>query len=307
MKKKPIRPSQEMQDEKAQIEFPSRNVVKVLFPYVYAGWEQWILLVGDRHFDSVDTDRKLQLAHLEMARERNAFIVEVGDTFDAMQGKFDPRRDYDSLRPEYKSRDYLDVIVKDAAQFLGPYADCFLVFGRGNHESSVLKTANVDLINNLVHRLNSDHGGNVQPGGYGGWIKFIFKIGGTQSVSQNMKYHHGSGGGGPVTRGVIQTNRQAVYLPDADIVINGHTHDEWYVPIARERLSNMGVVYQDIQHHIRLTTYKDEYKDGFDGFHVERWGPPKPKGVAWLRFYCAKQRSEHGNNSIKVDVTLDVQ
>lgn len=264
------------------------------------------MLVSDRHFDSVDTDRELQRIHLEKAEERNAFIAEFGDTFDAMQGRFDPRRDYDTLRPEYKKNDYLDAITVDAAKFLGPYAKRFLVFGRGNHESSVLKNTNTDLISNLVHRLNSEHGGNIQAGGYGGWILFSFKIGGTQRERVKLKYHHGSGGGGPVTRGVIQTNRQAVYLPDADIVVNGHTHDEWYVPIARERISEQGVPYSDIQHHIRLSTYKDEYGDGSKGFHVERWGPPKPKGIAWLRFYCAMKDNKK-NQEIKMDVTLDIQ
>jgi len=93
------------------------------------------------------------------------------------------------------------------------------------------------------------------------------------------------GGGGPVTRGVIQTNRQAVYLPDADIVVNGHTHDGWYVPIARERLTNMGRITRDIVHFVRTPGYKDEYNDGSSGYHIEKWGPPKPLGAAWLRFW----------------------
>ncbi len=57
-----------------------------------------------------------------------------------------------------------------------------------------------------------------------------------------MAYHHGYGGGGPVTKDVIQTNRRAVYLPDANIVISGHTHDRWIVPVTRNRISHIGIV-----------------------------------------------------------------
>ena len=289
---------------KIDIEHTASNVLTMRFPYVHAGWEQWILLSSDRHHDSKSADRELELEHLKKAVERNAYVIDVGDIFDAMQGKFDPRRSYSDLRPEYKLDTYLDEIVIDAAKFYGPYAERFLVIGRGNHESAIVKNNNVDLISNLVHRLNSEYSGKIQPGGYGGWVKFQFMIGGTQRLSKNLKYFHGAGGGGPVTRGVIQTNRQAVYLPDADIVVNGHTHDAWYMPIQRERISDQGIIYQDIQHHIRTTSYKDEYKDGKGGWHVETWRPPKPIGAAWLRFYY---ESVDSRGTIKVEAIQDLR
>lgn len=296
MKKKTASPR--ILKDKIEIEQVGGNVLKVVFPYVYSGWEQWMLLSSDRHHDSKSADRDLEIEHLEKAKERKAYVIDVGDIFDAMQGKFDPRRSYSDLRPEYKLDNYLDEIVVDAAKFYKPYADRFLVIGRGNHESAILKNNTVDLISNLVHRLNSEGGGRIQAGGYGGWVKFQFKIGGTQCISKNLKYFHGAGGGGPVTRGVIQTNRQAVYLPDADIVVNGHTHDAWHMPIQRERISEQGVIYQDTQHHIRTTSYKDEYKQGASGWHVETWKPPKPIGAAWLRFFHKQGR--HGGIGIEV-------
>lgn len=263
----------------------SRNVLEVSFTNVREGWEQWILLSSDRHHDSKWTDRDEEIKHLEQVKQRNAYIIDAGDMYDVMQGKFDPRRSYKDLRPEYTVENYLDEIVADAAKFYGPYADRFLVIGRGNHEQAVLKNNGVDLISNTVHRLNGDYKGRIQAGFYGGWVLFRFTIHDTQRMSKRLKYFHGAGGGGPVTRGVIQTNRQAVYLPDADIVLNGHTHDAWYVPIARERMNDAGTIYQDLQHYVRTTSYKDEYQDGGDGWHVETWKPPKPIGAAWLRFY----------------------
>lgn len=248
-----------------------------------ASWEQWIMLSSDRHHDSPHCNRKLETRHLEEAREKDAIILDFGDTLDAMQGKFDPRRSFADVRPEDARPDYYDRIVQHAAEDYAPYAANFAMIGRGNHETAVLDKANTDLTSNLVHRLNSDHGGNVKCGGYGGWVIIrVTAYSGSRS-SVRIKYHHGAGGGGPVTKGVIQTNRQAVYLPDADVVVNGHTHDAWYMPLKRERLDARGAVYFDNVHFIRTPGYKDGYGDGSSGFEVERWMPPKPHGCAWLR------------------------
>jgi len=261
------------------------NVLSVYFDDVCAGWEQWVLLSADRHHDSVHCDRALERQHLEQAKERDAIILDFGDLFCAMQGKYDPRSSMDDIRPEDVGTDYLDRIVSHAARDYAAYAANWLLIGQGNHETNIRKRHGTDLISNLVHRLNADHGGRCHVGGYGGWVRFMVTAQGTRRSSVKLKYHHGAGGGGPVTRGVIQTNRQAVYLPDANIVVNGHTHDAWYVPIARERLGATGKTYHDLQHFVRVPGYKDEYANGAGGFHIEKWGPPKPIGAAWLRLW----------------------
>lgn len=252
-------------------------------------WEQWALLTSDRHHDSPHCNRVLERRHLEEARERNAFICDFGDLFDAMQGKFDPRRNLGDVRPEDKTPAYYDSIVKHAAEDYGAYADLFALISKGNHETAVIDKANTDLIQRLVTRLNGDYGGNVKVGGYGGWVIFRVTRGVNNRTSKSLKYHHGAGGGGPVTRGVIQTNRQAVYLPDADIVVNGHTHDAWHVPIKRERIDQRGEVYFDTVHFLRTPGYKDGYRDGSSGFEIEKWQPPKSQGCAWLRFRIEDQ------------------
>lgn len=269
----------------------SRNVVTVRFDEPSDGDVYWVMLSSDRHHDNVYCNRNLEREHLDKAIERDALIIDVGDLFCAMQGKYDPRSNMDDIRPEDVGDDYLDRIVSHAASDYAQYAKNWLVMSHGNHETNILKRHGVDIISNLIHRLNSDHGGGVHHGQYGGWVRFLFgKRGGI-----NLKYHHGAGGGGAVTRGVIQTNRQAVYLPDANIVVNGHTHDEWVVPIARERFSTRGVVGRDILWFARTAGYKDEYADGAQGFHIEKWGPPKPLGCVWVKFtynHAARGRIE---------------
>ena len=63
--------------------------------------EWWFLLSGDRHHDNPHADHALELKHLEMARSRNAGIIDVGDMHCAMEGKFDPRRNKAGIREEH--------------------------------------------------------------------------------------------------------------------------------------------------------------------------------------------------------------
>jgi len=240
---------------------------------------------SDAHQDNLHCVRTVEEKHLELALERNALIIDNGDLFCAMQGRGDPRSDYDSLRPEHKRADYLNALVETAAKRYEKYAPIWLMLGRGNHETAVLKNKNFDLTSALAVMMNQATHAAVQVGGYGGWIKFQFRIQKTVQTSINLKYFHGAGGGGPVTRGVIDTNRQSVYLPDAHIVLNGHTHDNYVLPITRELINSAGTISHDYLWHIRTPSYKDEYGSGEGGFHIERGRPPKPIGCVWGRFY----------------------
>jgi len=177
-------------------ELTHRNVVVVKYKNVTKGWEQWVQLTGDRHHDNPRSNWKLEREQLEKAKKRQAHIVDVGDLFCAMQGKYDPRSSMDDLRPENVREDYLDGLIETAAEFYTPYAENFLVIGYGNHESNIRKRHGVDLTSNLVHHLNYE-GGKVFPGFYGGWVRFVFKVNNSQSISKNLYYHHGAGGGGP--------------------------------------------------------------------------------------------------------------
>ena len=193
------------------------------------------------------------------------------------------------LRPEYRREDYYDFVIKDAAEYLEPYADNIDLMADGNHELSVLKAANTNLMDRLVGILRDKQNSRCVHGGYGGWVRYMFNLSDGENTgprtSIRLKYFHGAGSDAPVTRGVIHTNRQAVFLPDANIVVNGHNHNAYYVPITRERLSNKGVPYFDTQHHIRIPGYKQSYGDGSGGWDVTRGSHPKPIGAFWVRLY----------------------
>jgi hypothetical protein len=281
------------------VEAVAPNVHIIRFDNVQAGWEQYIMLSADRHHDNAHCDQRLERAQLEKARARNAPIIDAGDLFDAMGGKWDPRRDYDGMRPEYQGNNYLDRLIDVAADFYGPYADLFAVVGPGNHETAMLKRHETDLTARLTRRLRGKGNGQwPYTGGYGGWVIFRLSQGGQRHYTVKLKYHHGAGGGGPVTKGIIKTNRRAVYTPDADVIISGHVHESWVFPMTRERVTQRGHVQLDYQWHVQLAGYKEEYLAG-NGYHVENERSPKPRGCAWLRLYFDDQR-------VKVQAELDL-
>lgn len=290
------------QEGSVSVEKVSRNVIKIHLSDIHDGWEQWLLLSSDRHHDSISSDKAFVKKHLDEARKRNAKILDFGDFFDCMQGKYDPRRSYPDMDKKYlemmqsEGIGYLDAIVKDAVAFYKQYADMFVLISKGNHETAIYNHNDTDLTNRLVYGLNAAAGSQIHTGEYGGWVQFMFTYQKTVKCSRKLKYFHGSGGGGPVTKGVIQSNRQAVIFPDADIVANGHIHESWIVAIPRERISANGVVYKDNQYHVRTGTYKDEYGDGGGGWAVEKGLPPKPIGAVWLRFF-------YSNNRIELELT----
>jgi len=51
------------------------------------------------------------------------------------------------------------------------------------------------------------------------------------------------------------------------------------------KLNTSDVIEQFRQTHIKVGGYKEEFTDGYGGWHVERGGPPKPTGAYWIRFY----------------------
>lgn len=262
--------------------------------------ESVFFMTSDVHFDSVDCARKAFFSDLDRAVSQGAKIMIAGDFFDAMNGRFDPRRSMDKVRKEYQCEDYYDKIVNDAVSKLEKYAPHILLIADGNHELSVLKNANTHLIDRVVGTLNRMKGVKITHGGYGGWIRIMHRgkkmdrFDGTVLV----KYFHGSGGEAPVTRGAIQTARQAVIFPDADVVWNGHSHNAYWIPITRERVSGKGVHFFDTQHHIRTPGYSQGYGDGTAGWEVTRGGVPKPLGSIYMRTF---EKSYGGMNAQKIE------
>lgn len=248
------------------------------------GWEQWFLLRSDVHWDNTQCDRAMERRHLELAVERDAIILDCGDLFCAMQGKYDLRSDKSKVRPEHQKKEYLDALVSTAVDYYTPYAGQLAVIGRGNHEVSIRDRHETDLTDRLVAGLRQKAGAAVVAGGYTQWVV-------VEVIRQNNRkrrviwWTHGYGGGGPVTQDMIQAQRQRTYIENADIMLSGHTHDSWCMDTVRLKINTAYTVERRTVTQLKLPTYKDEYANGSGGYHIQKGRPPKPLGAYWMRMF----------------------
>lgn len=273
-------------------------------------WTGWVLLRSDAHHDSPHSDHDMQKRHLDLAIKRGAAIIDCGDVFDLMQGKWDPRRSKFECRPEFAtSGDYLDKVINNTADFLAPYSSNFVCIGRGNHEQSVMKNLETDVTERLCARMSGISGKNVWSSGYGGYVIFKVDYCG-RSCNLILKHYHGTGGGGEMSKGTLSVVRDAAkFDPNSDIIAEGHIHELWMLSLERERLVTQNGVYKietKPQYHLRCGSYKDEHGSGYAGWSVEKNMPPKSKGAWWVKlgFSAAKFKGEP--QSMKMNVNFEI-
>jgi hypothetical protein len=257
------------------------------------GTDVRIAMLSDLHWDNPHCDREMLKRHLDYCLAENIPVMINGDLFCCMQGRGDNRRNKSDIRPEHNNAMYLDSIINTAADWFLPYAHIIKLVGYGNHETAIIKWQETDLLQRFVDLLNYKAGSNVQTGGYGGWlvIKQISNWG--SSYTTKVKYFHGSGGGGIVTKGAINLTRALEAYENFDVFTMGHIHENSCRNDVRDTLvqhSTSGYNLKQKQLHLMLTgTYKEEYGDGSQGWHVERGAPIKPLGGRILTIKCVRE------------------
>jgi UDP-2,3-diacylglucosamine pyrophosphatase LpxH len=256
----------------------SKNVHELIIDNLYAQ----IAMLSDLHWDNPHCDRDMLKRHLDYCLEEDIPVMINGDMFCLMQGRGDNRRNKSDIRPEHNNAKYLDSIVETAVDWFLPYAHIIKLIGYGNHETSIIKFQETDILQRFVDLLNYKAGSNIQTGGYGGWLVIKQASGWGSKYSTKVKYFHGSGGGGIVTKGAINLTRALETYENFDVFTMGHIHENSCRNDVRDTIDHHsvgGYVLKQKQLHLMLTgTYKEEYGDGSQGWHVERGAPIKPLG-----------------------------
>ena len=246
------------------------------------GCKARVAMLSDIHWDNPKCDWDLLKKHLDYCVSENIPIMFNGDFFCLMQGKGDRRGNKSDIRPEHNNAKYLDSIVETAVEWFSPYAHLMTVVGYGNHETSIIKWQETDVLQRFVDLLNYKNNTNVYTGGYGGWIVVRSSLAGTSRSCIRIKYFHGSGGGGVVTKGALNLTRALEMYEGFDVFTMGHIHENSCRNDVRDTIEHSAKVgYRNVLKdiHLMLTgTYKEEYEDGSKGWHVERGAPPKPVG-----------------------------
>ena len=246
------------------------------------GKKTTIAMLSDLHWDNPKCDRELLKNDLDYCLEHNIPIMLNGDVFCLMQGRGDRRANKSDIRPEHNNARYLDSVVETAVDWFAPYAHLIAVIGYGNHETAIIKWQETDVLQRFVDLLNYKCGTNVQIGGYGGFIVVSQMYASNSFSTFKIKYFHGSGGGGIVTKGAINLTRALEMYEDFDIFSMGHIHENASRNDVRDTIAfhpSKGWYNYQKQLHLMITgAYKEEYEDGSKGWHVERGAPVKPIG-----------------------------
>lgn len=262
-----------------------------------------IALLSDLHWDNPKCDRELLKAHLDYCLKENIPVMINGDFFCLMQGRGDNRRNKSDIRPEHNNARYLDSIVTTAVDWFEPYAKIITVIGYGNHETAIIKFQETDLLARFVDLLNYKCGSNVQTGGYGGWLNIKMNWRDKLIRKVVIKYFHGSGGGGIVTKGNINLTRALQMYEGMDVFTMGHIHENLARNDVRETLKFGTTSGTTLHHHpvhmIVSGCYKEEFTDGFGGWHVERGAPIKPLGGRILTIQINRKFINGRDSSVK--------
>lgn len=246
-----------------------------------------ILLMSDEHWDNVGCNRTVLRQHHNQALKFGAPIFKFGDTLCLMQGKWDKRKSDKQLRPEHRGDDYLNKVLETATEWYEPFKDNIALITGGNHEQSILQRHDFDILRPLTHNLG------VHYGAYQGFVRFVFEIPGKvaghacTSCSAVLCWHHGYGGGGEVTRGMIDNNRtRSQYL--ADIYYSGHIHRRNADENMLIKCGRRGIVEEVQQWFLRGSCYKQEK----DYYHISNGRAGRPLGGWWLEIEFTRQETK---------------
>jgi hypothetical protein len=259
---------------------------------------QYFALLSDLHIGAASLDLAALKRDLQRARERNARILINGDVFDAILPSDKKRYNPTALHERIRGRaDVLNAAIDWAVEILSPYGDLIDLIGIGNHETAVEKHHGSDPVAILINLLHREGHSQIAYGGYTGWVKYTFKTRsetptGGQWWPLRIYYHHGSGGGAPVTKGMLTFSRKAMWVEGSDVIWLGHQHHRTVDADVVQRLNKSNRV-----EHVRrlrvmsgsyLLTYEQQdpseaLANGRRASYASDWGvAPQDKGGVFL-------------------------
>ena len=185
----------------------------------------YFLLASDIHKDSEGFDEKRLRADFDEIKKLNGRIFINGDNVNAIV-KSDSKR-YVKSGDKYANDGILNCITEELTDFYSEWVNYIDVIGIGNHEATIIKYHDYDIIRQVIINLNKLRDKKLQPirhGGYSGFIRLSFHAAKKTSCvyTYDIFYNHGQGGGAEVTKGMIGLQRRQYVI--ADLIWLGHTH-----------------------------------------------------------------------------------
>lgn len=279
---------------KLHVEELSENVHLFEYQNVRSSELVSTLFCSDIHLDSIGCKRNILKKHFDEIKDANGLIFIFGDLLDVMGSYGDRRLQREDIDPQFiqHGRTYLDLVAEYTINFLKPYAKNIALISYGNHEKTINKFHNHDILRSIVWALNLEEGVNIQLGAYSGWVFLRMRNKRTSQVCK-IHYHHGFGGNAKRSKGMLDVQIEAMKYPDANILVRGHTHQKWYDPsTARMRVTPNGRIYKDKIKYIQSGSYVDGIGAGKSGWAVEKNFNPTDIGGWFVDFKLKKSNAE---------------
>jgi len=230
--------------------------------------------ISDLHLDG-NSDIAMIKRFMKKMVDANAEIFILGDIVDGMQATHDPRHKKNMLNMDNIKTSYFNSVLEKAIIVLSPFKDNIIGIGYGNHELTIKKHNEIDILRLIADKLE------CQILGYNGYILGQYNTGiKSHGKIFRIYYCHGSSGNAPVTDGIIKMKRRlAAYV--ADIYISGHVHKDVKISTNMHNVSNSGKLLVESKRHIQLGNFLFPYSS----FVSQKEFAPGSHTAAIIRFY----------------------
>ena len=249
-----------------------------------------VVWVSDLHKDSEYSEWKKVKKYLD--ENPDVYIVFGGDSLDVMQFVNDKRGSKSSTLPQYNQTDYANQVIKDVREdIIIPYKDRIISWNRGNHDNSIIKRHNIDLLNLIC-------GTDVHIHEYSGYI--ILSAPRTHDLKNTrviINFCHSPFSGGTRSKGSLSIDIAKANYPSADIWITEHIHDGFIHPVRHEFISSKNTIVQKTKWYVQNIAAKQETQGKRNGFHHETNKGNRASGFVEMEFtydknYCCLQCSK---------------
>lgn len=192
---------------------------------------QGITLLSDLHVGSSLLDEERLTLEIDRAAANNDRVLINGDLCDLILTRDAKRFSPNALHPSIAGRDDLvNAAVEMTVKLLAPIASQIDMIGSGNHEWTVGKNHNVDVVALIINGLKP-YGCTLERGGGAlGMVRYEFVEpsykGRKKKVvsSHTLLYWHGNGGSSSLTGVLGEFGNKGTFVEGVDSVWYGHKH-----------------------------------------------------------------------------------
>ena len=185
-----------------------------------------IIWISDLHADSdVSIWNKVKKYLID---NPNSYIVIGGDSIDVMQFVRDKRASRSSTKDGLNEDDYANRVIEYVRnEIVLPFKDRIISWNRGNHDNSIIRHHNIDLLQLIC-------GVDIPLHEYSGYILLSNHVYKNRTYNNLIHFSHSPESGGKRSKGSLSIDIAKSQYPSADIWIREHIHDGFIHPVRHE-------------------------------------------------------------------------